>query len=192
MVHPYVSAAIADLSSLPPLLIQAGGAETLRDEITLLALRAAAAGVDVDHQIWQAGIHVSQAFIKNDISPASLKEMATWAERQKAPQAGAGDFSEVDGLLEAAWEKRRAGLAAKGVEVHEEQEEVARVPTFVFEGVKEAAPELVCRADGHEAVRKAVEEARKAGAQDITTVFKARRNPEALGLLGRVRGALHL
>nr|CRX79085.1 hypothetical protein ls5930a1_00121 [Leucosporidium scottii] len=192
VVHPYVSPAITDLSSLPPLLIQAGGAETLRDEISLLALRAAAAGVEVDHQIWQAGIHVAQAFVKNDISPASLKEMARWAERQPAPLSGAGDFSKVDRLLEAAWKKRRSTLEAKGVKVLEEREEVARVPSFIFEGVKEAAPELACRKDGHEALRKAVEEVRNAGTQDVTTIFKARRNPEALGWLGTVRGALHL
>lgn len=148
--------------------------------------------MDVDHQIFEAGIHVSQAFIKNDISPASLKEMARWAEQQKAPQTGAGDFDKVNRLLELAWEKRRAGLEAKGIKVQDEREEVARVPTFVYEGVKEAAPELVCRDDAHEAVKRAVEEVRKAGVQDVTTIFKARPNPEVLGLLGRVRGALHL
>ncbi|ORY83587.1 Alpha/Beta hydrolase protein [Leucosporidium creatinivorum] len=192
VVHPYVSPAIADLSSLPPLLIQAGGAETLRDEITLLAQRAANAGVEVAHQIWESGIHVSQAFIKNDISPAALKEMALWAEQLKAPQAAAGNFTEVDRLLDEAWEKRRIRLEAKGVKAQEEVEEVARVPTFIFEGEKEAAPELLCRDEGHEEVKKAVEEAKKAGVQGFTTVFKARRNLEALGFLGRVRGALHL
>lgn len=46
-----VSPAAADLAELPPLLIQAGGNEVLRDCITLLAQRASTAGVDVTHEV---------------------------------------------------------------------------------------------------------------------------------------------
>ena len=58
LTHPYICSSIADLSGLPPLLIQCGGAEVLRDEDSLLAQRASAAGVDVTHEIFDGGIHV--------------------------------------------------------------------------------------------------------------------------------------
>ena len=44
---PLVSPVFADLSGLPPLLIQIGGAELLHDQAATLAARAKAAGVDV-------------------------------------------------------------------------------------------------------------------------------------------------
>jgi acetyl esterase/lipase len=59
ITHPYVTSCVADLSNLPPLLIQAGDAEVLRDEDTLLAQRAARAGVKVTHEIYEGGIHGS-------------------------------------------------------------------------------------------------------------------------------------
>ncbi len=59
---PSASPIYADLAGLPPLLIQAGGAETLLSEARLLAERAAAAGVDVDLRIWDGASHVFQAF----------------------------------------------------------------------------------------------------------------------------------
>jgi epsilon-lactone hydrolase len=52
----------ADLTGLPPLLIQVGTAETLLDDSTRLADRARAAGVDVTLEIWDDMIHVFQAF----------------------------------------------------------------------------------------------------------------------------------
>ena len=60
VVHPYASACAADLSSLPPLLFQSGGGEVLRDEIVLTAQRAAAAGVEVQLDIYMASFHVFQ------------------------------------------------------------------------------------------------------------------------------------
>lgn len=53
LTHPYVSPLFGDLAGLPPLLIQAGDAEVLRDEITLLAHKAAMAGVKVEHEIFE-------------------------------------------------------------------------------------------------------------------------------------------
>lgn len=47
LCHPYVSPLFGDFGGLPPLLIQAGEAEVLRDEITLLAHKASLAGVPV-------------------------------------------------------------------------------------------------------------------------------------------------
>jgi epsilon-lactone hydrolase len=52
----------ADLSGLPPLLIQVGTAETLLDDSLRLAERARQAGVDVKLEKWEELIHVFQLF----------------------------------------------------------------------------------------------------------------------------------
>lgn len=56
--NPLVSPLHADLSGLPPLLVQAGGAEVLLDQIAAFAERAHAAGVDVTCDIQPQMIHV--------------------------------------------------------------------------------------------------------------------------------------
>ena len=60
--HPLVSPIYADLSGLPPLLIQVGTWETLLDDATRLTERAQAAGVDVTLEQWDEMIHVWHAF----------------------------------------------------------------------------------------------------------------------------------
>jgi monoterpene epsilon-lactone hydrolase len=52
----------ADLHGLPPMLIQAGGAEVLLDDATRMAARAEAAGVAVDLEVWDDMIHAWHAF----------------------------------------------------------------------------------------------------------------------------------
>ena len=59
---PLVSPLYADLSGLPPLLIQVGDRETVLDDSVMLADMARAAGVDVDLQVWDDMIHVFQMF----------------------------------------------------------------------------------------------------------------------------------
>jgi monoterpene epsilon-lactone hydrolase len=59
---PLAAPLYADLSGLPPLLIQVGTAETLLDDATRLAERARSAGVDVVLELWDDMIHVWQAF----------------------------------------------------------------------------------------------------------------------------------
>lgn len=51
----------ADLSGLPPLLIQVGDAEVLLDDSTRFAAKAKAAGVDVSLEVWPEMVHVFQA-----------------------------------------------------------------------------------------------------------------------------------
>jgi monoterpene epsilon-lactone hydrolase len=52
----------ADLSGLPPLLIQAGGAEMLLADIVDFKDRAEAAGLDVTLQVWEEMVHAFQGF----------------------------------------------------------------------------------------------------------------------------------
>jgi acetyl esterase/lipase len=59
---PLVSPLYADLTDLPPLLIQVGDRETVLDDSVMLADKARAAGVEVDLQVWDGMIHVFQMF----------------------------------------------------------------------------------------------------------------------------------
>jgi acetyl esterase/lipase len=59
---PLAAPLYADLSGLPPLLIQVGTAEVLLDDSTRLAERARKAGVEVHLDPWEDMIHVWQAF----------------------------------------------------------------------------------------------------------------------------------
>lgn len=59
---PTASPLYADLTGLPPLLIQVGDLETLLDDSTRLAARAEAAGVDVTLEVWPEMVHVWQLF----------------------------------------------------------------------------------------------------------------------------------
>ena len=57
-----VSPLFADLSGLPPLLVQVGDAETLLDDSRRFAERAKSAGVEVHLEEWEEMIHVWHAF----------------------------------------------------------------------------------------------------------------------------------
>lgn len=59
---PLASPLYADLTGLPPLLIQVGERECLLDDSRRLAERAKAAGVDVTIDVWEEMIHVFQSF----------------------------------------------------------------------------------------------------------------------------------
>lgn len=60
--NPLASPLFADLSGLPPTLIQVGDAEVLLDDSTRVADKMKAAGVDVTLEVWDEMIHVWQAF----------------------------------------------------------------------------------------------------------------------------------
>lgn len=60
--HPLVSPLFANLSNLPPMLIQVGSDEILLDDSVRLAKLAQAAGVSVELQVWQKMWHVWHAF----------------------------------------------------------------------------------------------------------------------------------
>ncbi|KAF9454211.1 alpha/beta-hydrolase [Macrolepiota fuliginosa MF-IS2] len=62
LTHPYASPLFGSFEGLPPFLIQAGDAEVLRDEITLLSHKASLAGVLVRHEVYDDAVHVFQAW----------------------------------------------------------------------------------------------------------------------------------
>lgn len=59
---PLVSPLYADLTGLPPMLVQTGGAEVFATENLALVEKARAAGVQVTHEITEHMVHVFQAF----------------------------------------------------------------------------------------------------------------------------------
>jgi monoterpene epsilon-lactone hydrolase len=61
--EPLASPVYANLSGLPPLLIQVGTSETLLDDARNLAESARAAGVEATLEEWQEMVHVFQAFV---------------------------------------------------------------------------------------------------------------------------------
>ena len=60
--HPYASPLFGDYRGLPPLLIQAGDSEVLRDESRLLALKASAAGVLVKYELYKDAVSLYTLF----------------------------------------------------------------------------------------------------------------------------------
>lgn len=58
LTHPYASPLFGNFTGLPPMLVQSGDAEVLRDEITLLAHKATLAGVEVRHELFQDAVSV--------------------------------------------------------------------------------------------------------------------------------------
>ena len=60
LASPLISPVLADLSDLPPLLIQVGTDEILLDDAMRCAARARQVGVDVTLEIWDEMFHVFQ------------------------------------------------------------------------------------------------------------------------------------
>jgi len=60
--NPLVSPLYADLTGLPPLLVQVGTSEVLFDDATRVDAKARAAGVEVTFEAWNDMIHVFQLF----------------------------------------------------------------------------------------------------------------------------------
>ena len=78
---PLASPLHADLSGLPPLLVQAGDRETVRDDATMLAEKAKAAGVEVELQIWDGMIHVFQMFPEIPQARQAVASIAAFLRR---------------------------------------------------------------------------------------------------------------
>jgi epsilon-lactone hydrolase len=87
---PLVSPIFADLSGLPPLLIQAGSHEVLLDDATRLAVKAAADDVAVILDITPGVPHVFQAFAALlDEGDAALNRAARFIQDNTAQKAAA-------------------------------------------------------------------------------------------------------
>ncbi|MBT2658150.1 alpha/beta hydrolase [Bacillus sp. ISL-18] len=69
--HPLISPVFADLTGLPPMLIQSGTHEILQSDALSLAAKAKAAGVNVSLKVWDGMWHVWQ--ISGDFLPEAKR-----------------------------------------------------------------------------------------------------------------------
>ena len=89
---PLASPLYADLSRLPPLLVQVGDRETVRDDSVDLAARAKAAGGEVELQVWDGMIHVFQMFPEIPQAREAIASLAVFLRNhlhighERAPQ----------------------------------------------------------------------------------------------------------
>lgn len=81
ITHPYVSPLFGDFTGFPPLLIQCGDAECLRDEGTLLAHKASLAGVQVYHEVYEDCPHVFQAFFFLEAAKKAFRSHRNFVKR---------------------------------------------------------------------------------------------------------------
>jgi len=81
---PLASPVFADLSGLPPMLIQVGSEEVLMSDSILLAERAGFAEVDVTLRIWPGMIHIWPFFAQLGASAKATAESAAWV-RSRVP-----------------------------------------------------------------------------------------------------------
>ena len=78
---PLVSPLLADLSGLPPLLLQAARNEGLASDTTRLAEKAAASGVDVETHLYDDSVHVFALYPFLPEAGQALERIAAFATR---------------------------------------------------------------------------------------------------------------
>jgi acetyl esterase/lipase len=76
-----------DLEGLPPLLVQVGEREVLRDDGVAFAEKARAAGVDVTLEIWPDMIHLWHAFVDLPEAGQALERIGRFVEERTADAA---------------------------------------------------------------------------------------------------------
>jgi acetyl esterase/lipase len=83
--HPYVSPVFGDLAGLPPLLVQVGGVEVIRDDGVRAAAVARAAGVSVRLTVWPDEVHVwHQLAGLHEPADRALAEVAAFVRERLA------------------------------------------------------------------------------------------------------------
>lgn len=104
--HPLVSPVYADLSGLPPLLVQSSDAEILFSENQRLVERARTAGVDVTHEIEPGMVHVFQGFAA--VSPQGKAAIASIGRFVRS--LARASEQRADDAVEAAAEETAAAI----------------------------------------------------------------------------------
>jgi acetyl esterase/lipase len=83
--HPLVSPLYADLSGLPPMLIQVGPAEILLDDSNRVAAKARTQGVDVTLEVWDQMPHVWHLFSPMlDEGMDAIAKLGAWTRERTA------------------------------------------------------------------------------------------------------------
>lgn len=110
--HPFVSPLFApSFRGLPPILIQLGAAENLRDEGVLLAHRLAKDGVERCRlELWEDFAHVFQMLGHLEGAKLAFRAMAEWVEQSLPVQAASKETSHGP----ARWSEMIDGEIARG------------------------------------------------------------------------------
>lgn len=83
--HPLISPLYGDVQGLPPILIQVGDWEILRDDSTRMADKIRAAGGQVELEVWPGMWHVFQGFAQMlPESRSAVQKIATFIQAQIA------------------------------------------------------------------------------------------------------------
>ncbi|OQB25923.1 MAG: Monoterpene epsilon-lactone hydrolase [Chloroflexi bacterium ADurb.Bin180] len=89
--QPLISPYYGHLRGLPPLLIQAGGNEWLREDAARFTAKAQEAGADVTLQVWPGMWHVWQILVGwMPEADRAVEEIAAFCRRQQAQGGGEG------------------------------------------------------------------------------------------------------
>lgn len=192
LIHSYVSPSFSgSLEGLPPLIVLAGGGETLRDEITLFAQRADKDGVDVTHEVFDGGVHVFVAVMEKGMGKKGIENIGEWARKEErfegVKKVESEGWRQVVKDLEEAYEKKQATLPPKPKKEGEDAREQAQ-ERFVWEESIEDAPLVKLRGDAHPLAIKVIEEnSRQPHRKGLTKIVRAKRNPKFNGgLLSRL------
>jgi acetyl esterase/lipase len=78
-----------DLTGLPPLLVQVGSHEVIRDDAIAFAEKARAAGVDVTLEVWDEMVHLWHNFSFLPDAQQALEHIARFVEARTAAVAAA-------------------------------------------------------------------------------------------------------
>lgn len=116
LTHPYASPLFGDFHGLPPMLIQSGDSEVLRDEITLVAHKATLAGVNVTHELYEDMVHVFQMFSFLPATMTAINNVGVWV-RTTLPKI------EKEQRQAAGMDKDQQEVGALDVDVTESMEE---------------------------------------------------------------------
>jgi monoterpene epsilon-lactone hydrolase len=71
----------ADLTGLPPMLLQVGSSEGIRDDVMAFAEKARAAGVDATLEVWDGMVHLWHTFSYLPEAEDAMKHMGEFAHR---------------------------------------------------------------------------------------------------------------
>ncbi|KAI0964265.1 hypothetical protein AcW1_001125 [Taiwanofungus camphoratus] len=130
LTHPYASPLFGDFKGLPPMLIQAGEVEVLRDEITLLAHKATLAGVGVRHELYEDCIHVFQTFPFLDAAKRAFVSSRDFVQnflpqwQSRSPQALEGTAEK--GLAQEIDNESARVVRGDGMETNWRREDISR------------------------------------------------------------------
>ncbi|PCH34152.1 hypothetical protein WOLCODRAFT_113251 [Wolfiporia cocos MD-104 SS10] len=130
LTHPYASPLFGDFTGLPPLLIQAGECEVLRDEITLLAHKATLAGVEVRHELYEDMVHVFQTLPFLDAAQHAFASCRDFV-KNFLPQWQSGSPKALGGPIERGLEQEIDNDSARvvrgdGIEMQSRREDMGQ------------------------------------------------------------------